>query len=73
MNKSIKISVKVIKAKPKCKILKHTPLIRYVSTNTKVAKVDKISGKVTGVKKGKCKIYCVAVNGVKATVDVTVK
>ena len=73
VKKSTKLSVKVIKVKPKCKIVGHEPLVRYISTNSKVAKVDNTSGKVTGVKKGKCKIYCVAVNGEKAIVDVTVK
>ena len=28
----------------------------YISTNPKVAKVDNTSGKVTGVKKGKCNL-----------------
>lgn len=36
--------------------------IRYISTNTSVAKVSK-NGKVTGVKKGTCYIYAVSENG----------
>ena len=36
--------------------------VRYVSTNTSVAKVSK-NGKVTGVKKGTCYIYAISENG----------
>lgn len=73
VKKSTKISAKVIQANPKAIVLEHELLLRYISTNPSVAKVDMKSGKVTGVKKGTCKIYCVALNGVKTTVDVTVK
>lgn len=46
--------------------------LRYWSTNTGIAKVDK-NGNVTGVKKGTCYVYAMAVNGAKAKVKITVK
>lgn len=54
------------------KILTHTSKFRYLSTNTKVAKVSS-SGKITAVGKGKCTIYVYACNGCAKTVSVTVK
>lgn len=51
----------------------HDTFVRYISSNPSVAKVDLRTGKVTGVKAGKCKIYCIALNGVKTTVSVTVE
>lgn len=39
----------------------------------KIVIVDLRTGKATGVKVGKCKIYCIELNGVKTTVSVTVK
>jgi uncharacterized protein YjdB len=43
-----------------------------MTSNSKVATVSK-SGKITAKGKGTCKIYVVAVNGVRKTVSVTVK
>ena len=63
----------VSKVNKNCKLVKHDTLVRYISSNPSVAKVDLNTGKVIGVKAGKCKIYCIALNGVKATVSVTVK
>ena len=45
---------------------------RYTSSNTAIAKVS-ASGKITAVKKGTCKIYVVAPNGVWKEISVTVK
>ena len=54
------------------KYLKHTSNVRYISSNKKVATVDK-NGKIKGIKKGKCYIYCYAQNGMYKKVKVTVK
>ena len=50
----------------------HGARLRYYSTNTKIAKVNK-KGKITAVGKGNCKIYVLAINGVHKVVKVTVK
>jgi len=50
----------------------HCVKTRYYSSDVHIAKVSK-SGKITGVQKGKCKVYAVAANGMKAAVTVTVK
>ena len=71
--KAFTITAKITKAEDKKIILDHEPEIRYVSSNEDVAKVDLETGKVTAVKSGKCKIYCIAINGVSTSVDVTVK
>ena len=44
----------------------------YESSNSKVATVTK-SGKIKAVKKGTCKIYVYAQNGVYKTITITVK
>lgn len=51
---------------------KHGPELRYISSNKKVAAVSD-SGKITAKAKGKCKVYVLALNGVKTVVKVTVK
>jgi len=53
------------------KVTKHVG-IRYESSKPEVAKVTG-SGKVKGLKKGRCKIYAYAQNGVCTTISVTVK
>ncbi|MCI7322311.1 MAG: Ig-like domain-containing protein [Lachnospiraceae bacterium] len=73
VKKTTKLTCKVTKVNAKRALEKHDTLVRYISSNPSVAKVDLRTGKVTGVKAGKCKIYCIAVNGVKTTVSVTVK
>jgi uncharacterized protein YjdB len=50
----------------------YAPKLRYLSSNPGVAKVSK-SGKITAVKKGRCKVYVYAHNGVYKTVTVTVR
>ncbi|MBQ6439554.1 MAG: Ig-like domain-containing protein [Mogibacterium sp.] len=52
-------------------VKKHVSL-RYESSNPKVAKVSK-NGKITAKKKGTCKIYVFAQNGLCKTIKVTVK
>ncbi len=50
----------------------HAPKLRYVSSNKKVVTVSK-TGKITVKGKGKCKVYVIAVNGVRKAVSFTVK
>lgn len=70
--KTVKITAKVVKANSKKKLLGHGGTIRYYSTKTKVATVDK-NGHIKAIAKGKAKIYAMAENGKKAVVTITVK
>lgn len=67
--KTFKIKATEIK---KDKTIKRHRAVCYESSNTAVATVN-AKGKVKGVKKGKCKIYVYAQNGVYKTVNITVK
>lgn len=67
---SVKASIKKMKGGKK--LLSHTKKLRFKSSNTAVAVVDK-NGEVTAVSKGTCAVYVQAVNGVWNTVTVTVK
>ena len=69
--KSAVVSAKVFMPKNK-KSKKYTAEIRWISSNTKVAKVDK-KGKITAKKKGNCYVYAFTRNGVSKRVKVTVK
>lgn len=69
VGKTAQITGKSIKKDKK--ISNHRGLA-YESTNSKVAAVNK-SGKITAKKKGSCKIYVYAQNGVCKTITVTVK
>ena len=53
-------------------LVSHEAKFRYATSDKAVAKVSK-SGRITGVAKGKCKIYVFATNGVRAAVTVNVK
>ena len=64
-------AVSIKKLGNKKKIMKHRKLA-YESSNVKVAKVTG-SGKIKAVKKGKCKIWVYAQNGVYKEIKVTVK
>lgn len=72
--KSAKIKAKTVLVDSKKKPLsnKHATKFRYKSSNTKVAKVNS-KGKITAVRKGKCKVYVYARNGCTRTITVTVK
>ncbi|MCD8078264.1 MAG: Ig-like domain-containing protein, partial [Lachnospiraceae bacterium] len=74
VGKTTTVKVTVTKANKNRALLgtDHCAKVRYFSTDTSVAKVSS-SGKITGVKKGTCTIYALAVNGVKAKLKVTVK
>lgn len=65
--KSLKAKLKVTK-----KMKAHIAKFRYESKNPKIAKVNK-KGKVTAKKKGSCKIFIYAQNGVYKQVTVKVK
>ena len=67
-NKILLKQLLLLKLLPK----KHGPELRYISSNKKVAAVSD-SGKITAKAKGKCKVYVLALNGVKTVVKVTVK
>ena len=71
---TVKIKGKVTKPKKnkKLKISNHAPLLRYISSMKDVATVNK-NGKIKARKKGSCKIYVIAVNGIRKTISVTVK
>ncbi len=65
--KKIRLSVKVTGKK----ISKTGKKVRYISSNTSIAKVSN-KGVITGKKRGRCTIYCVASNGLYKKVKVTV-
>ena len=67
--RNIKASVKGVKKG--YKVLKHVARLRYYSSDTSVAKVNK-KGRITAVAPGTCTIYVMANNGVYSTVTVTV-
>jgi hypothetical protein len=69
--KKVPLKTKAVKLSKKMKAQTHVA-IRYESTNTKVATVT-AKGVIKGVKKGKCKVYAYAQNGVFKAVTVTVK
>jgi hypothetical protein len=72
--KTTKVKAKVTLVSPKRKSLSdgHAPLLRFASSNKKVATVDK-TGKVKGIGKGTCVIYVYAKNGYTKKVKITVK
>jgi uncharacterized protein YjdB len=68
-SKTLKATVKGVKSGRE--LLKHVKLVRYYSSDADVATVSS-SGKVKAVGKGKCTIYAIANNGVRASVKVKV-
>lgn len=71
VKKGKSVTIKASQVKQDKTIKKHTA-IRYESSNSKIATVNS-KGKITGKKKGTCKIYVYAQNGMSKTVTVTVK
>ena len=69
--KSVTVTAKVTAQNKKLTLKKHR-VVKYESSNTKIATVSK-KGKVTAKKKGTCYIYAYSQNGVYAKVKVTVK
>ena len=66
---AIRATVKGVKRSRR--VLRHVRRLRYYSSNANVAKVSS-RGKITAVGEGTCKVYVVANNGVKASIEVTV-
>ena len=71
IKKGKSVTIKASQIKLDKTIKKHTA-IRYESSNSKIATVNS-KGKITAKKKGTCKIYVYAQNGMSKTVTVTVK
>lgn len=74
VGKTSKIKAKVTLKNSKKKLLpkSHAAKLRYKSSNTKIATVNK-NGTIKGKKKGTCYIYVYTVNGLMKKVKVTVK
>ena len=70
--KTFKLKCKVKKAGSRKKLLLHTDIFRYHTSDSSIATVSK-SGKIKALKKGTCTIYIFANNGVYKSVKVTVK
>lgn len=68
----IKAAVSKLRKGKKLMASEHAPKLRYLSSNKKIVTVSK-SGKITAKAKGSCKIYAIAVNGVRAAVTVRVR
>ena len=73
-NSTYKIKAKVIKLKKGKKLIskRHAPILRYLSSDKRIATVSK-SGKIKAMKKGTCYVYAYAHNGAYKAVKVTVK
>ena len=69
-SKIVRASVKAVKSGRK--VLQHERLVRWYSSNSAVATVDK-NGRIRAVGKGTCRIYAIANNGLFSSVKVTVK
>ena len=67
---TLKATVKGVKSGRK--ILAHVPKVRWYSSDVSVATVSS-SGRIKAVGKGRCTVYAIANNGVRASVKVVVK
>jgi len=74
LNGTKKIKVSLVKDNKKGELLskKHGAKISYISSDTKIATVNK-KGKIKAVGKGTCYVYVIALNGTRAKIKVTVK
>ena len=70
--KTFRIKATVTGLKSGLTILQHHALLRYISTNKKVAIVTN-KGQIKAVGKGNCKVYVFASNGLRKAVTVKVK
>ena len=72
--KTVRLKAKVIKLKKGKRLMpaEHAVKLRYLTTNTDVATVSR-SGRITAKGKGSCKIYVVTVNGIRKSIQITVK
>ncbi len=71
VNKKARIKASFILENKNKKPIKHAAKLRYKSSNTAVAKVDK-NGKITAVRKGSAKIYIYSNNGFAKEIKVKV-
>ena len=67
---TLKATVKGVKSGKK--ILAHVRKVRWYSSNVNVATVNS-SGRIKATGKGRCTVYAIANNGVRASVKVVVK
>ncbi len=67
----LKVKITLIDAKKKLMTDTHAPAVRYISSDTSIAKVSK-KGKIVGVAKGSCTVYAITQNGLRAAVEVKV-
>lgn len=67
-----RIKCKIVKFSKSKKLIKGASKASFISTDNMTAKIDK-TGRITAVKKGRCRIYVVAANGIWQSVDVVVK
>ena len=72
LKKGKKAAIKASVVNSDGKVVKHVAVLRYMSSNKKVATVNS-KGVITAQGKGKCTIYCYAQNGLRKSVKVTVK
>ena len=72
--KTFQVVAKVVKKNKKKKLMreKHSPMLRYFSTDKDVATID-ANGLITAKEKGTCTVYAYAVNGKYKPITVTVK
>lgn len=71
VKKTFKLKAKAVPQSKKLKVKRHRK-ITYESSNKKIATIS-AKGVIKGVKKGSCKVFAYAQNGVCATIKVTVK
>ena len=69
-SKKLKATVKKVKSNRA--LVNYTAKVRYYSSDASVAKVNE-NGRVTAVARGKCKIWAIAPNGMRASAVVIVK
>ena len=69
-SKAVKARVKGVKKGRK--LIRHGAAVRWYSSNVNVAVVDE-NGNITARDRGRCTVYALAMNGVRAKVNVTVK
>lgn len=72
VGKASTIKAKVLVKEKKKRVQKHVAILRYESSNPKVARVSK-KGKIKAIKKGKATIYVYTQNGICKKIKVTVK
>jgi len=72
--RTFKIKARVNKLQKRKKLMPecHTPKLRYISSNRKIATVSK-SGRITAKSKGSCRVCVISASGAGRTIKVTVR